>query len=124
MPSYKIAMIGDESTVRGFSAAGVVGFPTADSTSALTTVETLTRSGEYAILFISEVLAEPILTEITRISTGRTGTGADAAMASIPSIVVIPDQGGSRGIGFERIRAAVEKALGIDILGKEAGRDN
>jgi V/A-type H+-transporting ATPase subunit F len=127
MPSYKIAMIGDESTVMGFSAAGVVGYPILESSAAVKTVEELARSGEYAIIFISENLAEPILAEISRISSGRSVSGmqgADAAAAAIPSIVVIPDQGGSRGIGFERIRAAVEKALGIDILGKEAGRDN
>jgi V/A-type H+-transporting ATPase subunit F len=124
MRSYKIAMIGDDSTVRGFSAAGVVGFPIAESSVALKTLDELTRSGEYAIVFISENLAEPILPEISRISSGRSGMGAGSASAAVPSIVVIPDQSGSRGIGFEKIRRAVEKALGIDILGKESGRNN
>jgi hypothetical protein len=37
----------------------------------------------------------------------------------VPAIIVVPDQGGARGIGFEKIRSAVEKALGLDLLGKE-----
>ncbi len=113
-------MIGDDSTVRGFAAAGVVGFPATESAEALKTLEGLARSGDYAILFVTESLAESILPEISRMSAIRTGEAASA----IPAIVVIPDQGGSRGIGFEKIRGAVEKALGIDILGKEAERDN
>jgi V/A-type H+-transporting ATPase subunit F len=128
MRSYKIAMIGDDSTVSGFAAAGVVGYPVAESSEALRTLDGLARSGEYAIVFISEDLAGPILPEISRISAGKSGIGAQGAGSAlpgdVPSIVVIPDQSGSRGIGFEKIRSAVEKALGIDILGKEAGRDN
>jgi len=126
MRSYKIAMIGDDSTVRGFSAAGVVGYPAVESSDALRTLIDLTRSGDYAIVFISENLAEPILGEISRISSGRSGMGTQGAgspSVTVPSVVVIPDQSGSRGIGFEKIRRAVEKALGIDILGKDAGRD-
>jgi V/A-type H+-transporting ATPase subunit F len=127
MRSYKIAMIGDDSTVRGFAAAGIVGYPVVESSAALRTLADLARSGEYAIVFISENLAEPILGDISRISSGKSVMGAQGAgspSVTVPSVVVIPDQSGSRGIGFEKIRRAVEKALGIDILGKEAGRDN
>jgi V/A-type H+-transporting ATPase subunit F len=127
MRSYKIAMIGDDSTVRGFAGAGVVGYPVVESSAALRTLADLARSGEYAIVFISENLAEPILGEISRISSGKSVMGAQGTgspSVTVPSVVVIPDQSGSRGIGFEKIRRAVEKALGIDILGKEAGRDN
>jgi vacuolar-type H+-ATPase subunit F/Vma7 len=107
MPLYKIAMIGDDSTVSGFAAAGVVGFPARESAEALARLRDLARAGEYAIIFITETLAEPNLQEIARIPTG-----------SVPAIILVPDQGGARGIGFRKIQIAVEKALGIDILGK------
>jgi V/A-type H+-transporting ATPase subunit F len=108
MPSYKIAMIGDDSTVSGFRAAGVLGFPVYDSAQALDELKRMAQSGKYAIIFITENLASPILADISRIPTG-----------TVPAIIVIPDQGGARGIGFAKIRGAVEKALGIDLLGKE-----
>jgi V/A-type H+-transporting ATPase subunit F len=108
MPSYKIAMIGDSSTVSGFAAAGVEGFAAYRSEEALAKIRELAPTGEYAIIFVTETLAEPILAEMARIPT-----------KAVPALIVIPDQGGARGIGFQRIRAAVEKALGIDLLGKE-----
>ncbi len=108
MPSYKIAMIGDESTVSGFRAAGVAGVPIYSSTEALETLREMAASGEYAIIFVTESLAAPILQDISRIPTG-----------AVPAIIVVPDQGGAKGIGFAKIRGAVEKALGLDLLGKE-----
>ena len=108
MSTYKIAMIGDSSTVAGFSAGGVIGFPTTQSEEALTKLKTLIDSNEFAIVFITETLAEPILDEISGMETG-----------SIPAIIVIPDQSGSKGIGFLKIKNAIEKAIGIDLLGKD-----
>jgi V/A-type H+-transporting ATPase subunit F len=108
MSTYKIALIGDSGTVTGFSAGGVTGFPVSDDAGALQTLRELARSDEYAIIFITETLAETIATEIAQIPTG-----------SVPAIIIIPDQGGARGIGFERTRVAVERAIGIDLLGKE-----
>ena len=108
MPSYKIAMIGDGSTVSGFAAGGVVGFPAYQSAEALALLQELAHSGEYAIIFVTEGLAESILPDIARIPTG-----------AVPAIIVVPDQGGARGIGFRKIQTAVEKALGIDLLGKQ-----
>ncbi len=108
MSTYKIAMIGDSSTVNGFSAGGVTGFPAAEGGEALGILRELVSSKEYAIIFITETLAEPIIAELSRLETG-----------SIPAVIVIPDQKGSRGIGFLKIKNAVEKAIGIDLLGKE-----
>jgi V/A-type H+-transporting ATPase subunit F len=101
-------MIGDGSTVSGFAAGGVVGFPAYQSAEALALLQELAHSGEYAIIFVTEGLAESILPDIARIPTG-----------AVPAIIVVPDQGGARGIGFRKIQTAVEKALGIDLLGKQ-----
>jgi len=108
MSAYKIAMIGDSSTVNGFSAGGVVGFPAYQSGEALSILKELSASRKYAIIFITESLAENILDEISDIPTG-----------SVPAIIIIPDQSGSKGIGYKKIKGAVEKAIGIDLLGKE-----
>lgn len=108
MATYKIAMIGDESTVAGFAAGGVQGYAQAadDPAQTLTLLTDLVRSGEYAIIFITEPLAEPLFDAIERIETG-----------AMPAIIIVPDQSGTRGIGYERIRKAVERAIGIDLLG-------
>lgn len=105
---YKIAMIGDTSTVAGFAAGGVVGFAqdSIEPTQTLTVLTELVRSGEYAIIFITEQLAEPLFDAIESIDTG-----------TVPAIIIVPDQSGTRGIGYERIRHAVERAIGIDLLG-------
>lgn len=113
MASYRIAMIGDDSSTRGFAAGGVTGFPAAGPAEALKLLGRLVASGQYAIVFITEGLAEPILSDI-----------AALPRTPVPAVVVVPDQGGSRGIGFRKIQVAVEKALGLDLLGKEGiGRE-
>jgi V/A-type H+-transporting ATPase subunit F len=106
--TFKIAMIGDASTVAGFAAGGVEGFAQDpdDPVQALGVLNDLVRSGQYAIVFITEQLAEPLFESIERIETG-----------AVPAIIIVPDQSGTRGIGYERIRHAVERAIGIDLLG-------
>ncbi len=107
MSTYKIALIGDSSTVLGFAAGGVTGYAAQQSQEALEKLREFVSSKEYAIILITETLAEPIVKDIAGIETG-----------SIPSIIIVPDQGGAKGIGFEKIRLSVERALGIDLLGK------
>jgi V/A-type H+-transporting ATPase subunit F len=113
MASYRIAMIGDDASAGGFAAGGVAPFPASTSSEALEKLRRLVASGEYAIVFITEGLAGPILADI-----------AALPLSAVPAVVVVPDQGGSQGIGFRKIQVAVEKALGLDLLGKEGiGRE-
>lgn len=109
--TFNIAMIGDSSTVRGFAAGGVHPYPAAASEQALVTLRELVGGGKYAIIFITEALAEPILDTISRLRTG-----------AIPAVIVVPDQSGARGLGFEKTRLAVERAIGIDLLGQTRQR--
>lgn len=106
--TYRIAMIGDSSTVRGFSAGGIDPYPAVDSTQALQTLQELVDRNEYAIVFITETLAESILDNITRMKSGP-----------VPAVIIMPDQSKSMGIGYEKIRLAVERAIGIDLLGMD-----
>lgn len=105
---YKIAMIGDAATVAGFAAGGVQGFAqdADDPARTLSVLTELAQSGEYAIIFITEPLAEPLFDALERLRTG-----------AVPAIIIVPDQSGTRGIGYQRIRHAVERAIGIDLLG-------
>ena len=105
--TFHIAMIGDSSTVRGFSAGGVHAYPAAESEEALATLRKLVAMDQYAVIFITEALAAPIVDTISRVRTG-----------SVPAVIVVPDQSGARGIGFEKTRLAVERAIGIDLLGQ------
>ena len=109
--TFNIAMIGDSSTVRGFAAGGVHPYPAAASEQALATLRELVGGGKYAIIFITEALAEPVLDTISRLRTG-----------AIPAVIVVPDQSGARGLGFEKTRLAVERAIGIDLLGQTRQR--
>jgi len=110
--TFHIAMIGDSSTVRGFAAGGVHPYPAAESDAALAMLRELVAGGRYAIIFITEALAEPILDTISRLRTG-----------AVPAVIVVPDQSGARGIGFEKTRLAVERAIGIDLLGQTRARN-
>ena len=107
--TYRIAMIGDSSTVRGFSAGGIDPYSAEDSIQALRFLEQLVDEQKHAIIFITETLAESIIDNITSVKSG-----------TIPSVIIIPDQSKSKGVGYEKIRFAVERAIGIDLLGADS----
>ena len=114
MSAYQLAMIGDASTVRGFAAGGVRAFPADSSAEALVRIRELAGGDEFAVIYVTEALAEPIIDEIGALETG-----------AVPAVIVVPDQSGAKGIGYERVRAAVERAIGIDLLGmSDSGREN
>lgn len=103
----KIAVIGGRDTVMGFKALGLETFPAADSAEALKTLRKLTRENDdYAIIYIEETLAVNIMNEIDKYKDRPT-----------PAIILIPGREGSIGIGQSALKAAVERAVGTNILG-------
>ena len=103
----KIAVIGGRDTVMGFKALGLETFPAADSAQALKTLRKLTKdSNDYAIIYIEETLAVNIQGEIDKFKDSPT-----------PAIILIPGREGSIGIGQSALKAAVERAVGTNILG-------
>lgn len=103
----KIAVIGGRDTVMGFKALGLETFPASDSQSALKTLRKLTKdSNDYAIIYIEETLAVNIQSEIDKFKDSPT-----------PAIILIPGREGSIGIGQSALKAAVERAVGTNILG-------
>ena len=59
---------------------------------------------EYAIIYITEQLAQYLTADIARYK--------DAVM---PAIILIPGKSGSLGLGEAGLKAAVERAVGADI---------
>ena len=104
---YKIAVIGGRDTVMGFKALGLETFPASDSAQALKALRKLTKdSNDYAIIYIEETLAVNIQGEIDKFKDSPT-----------PAIILIPGREGSIGIGQSALKAAVERAVGTNILG-------
>ncbi len=103
----KIAVIGGSDTVMGFKALGLETYPAADAEEAGHILRRLTRESEsYAIIYIEETLAQHMAHEIDKFKDRPT-----------PAIILIPGREGSIGLGQTALRAAVERAVGTNILG-------
>lgn len=105
---YKIAIIGERDSVLGFMALGFSVHEAGDVAEATKTLHTLAKSGEYAVIFLTESYAMQMEEETDRYKD-----------MPLPAVVSIPGQGGSTGFGMNNIRSAVERAVGADILFKE-----
>ena len=104
----KIAVIGGRETVVGFKALGLDTYPAADSAEAKQILRSLTREGdEYAIIYIEENLAAELQSEIDKFKGSPT-----------PAIILIPGREGPLGLGQSALNAAVERAVGTNILGE------
>ena len=102
----KIAVIGGSETVMGFKALGLTACPAANTEEALAALRSLTREGEdYAIIYIEETLAQHMTVEIDKFKDSPT-----------PAIILIPGRDGSIGLGQSALNAAVERAVGTNIL--------
>ncbi|MBQ9663333.1 MAG: V-type ATP synthase subunit F [Oscillospiraceae bacterium] len=103
----KIAVIGGKDTVIGFKAVGLEACPAVNAAEALQALRELTKEGsEYAIIYIEEKLAQEISHEIDKFKDSPT-----------PAIILIPGREGSLGLGKSALKAAVERAVGTNILG-------
>ena len=103
----KIGVIGGRETVMGFKALGLETFPAANVSEASQILRQVTReSDEYAILYIEETLAAQLSAEIDKFKDSPT-----------PAIILIPGREGSIGLGQSALKAAVERAVGTNILG-------
>ena len=91
----------------GFKALGLETFPAASAAEATQILRRVTRDGEdYAILYIEETLAAEMAAEIDKYKDSPT-----------PAIILIPGREGSIGLGQSALKAAVERAVGTNILG-------
>ncbi len=101
----KMAILGERDAILGFKALGVNVFPVKDVPEAEARLRKLAIE-DYAAVFISERYARELVLQINEIERSTT----------LPSIVIIPGPGGSQGLGMNKIKNMVEKALGMAIF--------
>lgn len=103
----KIAVIGRRDTVMGFTALGLEAYPVADSAEAKAILRTLTHDREdVAIIYIEEdIAAAQLQSQIDKFKDSPK-----------PAIILIPGREGSLGMGLSALNAAVERAIGTNIL--------
>lgn len=102
----KIAVVGGAETVMGFKALGLEACPVANVEEARQTLHRLTRESEdYAIIYMEENLAQDLEHEINKYKD-----------VPKPAIILIPGREGPLGLGQSALKAAVERAVGSDIL--------
>ncbi|NIQ37716.1 MAG: V-type ATP synthase subunit F [Proteobacteria bacterium] len=102
-----IAVIGDRDSILCFRAIGVQTFPVSEPEEAAGIVKRLIGEA-VSVIFVTERIAEGIMDLID-----------ETARETLPSIVLIPNNQGSLGLGMERIRHTVTRAVGADIFGKD-----
>ena len=105
---YKIAIIGDRDSVLGFMALGFSVHEADSAEAASKTLQKLVKSGEYAVIYLTEKLAMQMEADLDQYKD-----------LPLPAVISIPGQGGSLGYGMNNIRSAVERAVGADILFKD-----
>ncbi len=101
--SGKIAVIGEKDSVLAFKAVGVDIF----SPNGMFETNDLLRKikDEYAVIFITEDLAEQISDTIDKLKA-----------RAYPAVIPIPVGANGNGFGLKGIKKDVEKAIGADIL--------
>lgn len=105
---YKIAVIGSGQTVMGFKALGLDVFPAESSAEARKILRAVTSpDGEdrYPIVYIEETLAAEMQADIDQFKDSPE-----------TAVILIPGRSGSLGMGLSALHAAVERAVGSDIL--------
>lgn len=100
---YKIAVLGDRDSVMGFKALGLDTFFVEEADEARHTLHRIAKE-EYAIIYITEHLAQLVPADIARYKTETT-----------PAIILIPGKSGSLGLGAQALQTAIERAVGADI---------
>ena len=101
---YRVAVIGDKESIYGFAALGLDVFFVAYADEAEPVFKKLTQS-DYAVIYITEQLAEILSDEIAKFSYKPS-----------PAIIQIPGVTGNTGKGMADVKKSVEKAVGSDII--------
>jgi V/A-type H+-transporting ATPase subunit F len=101
---YKIAVIGSRESILGFKAMGLSVFPCHSPAEARKTLHKAAEEG-YAIIYITEGFSRDMPEDIDRYRD-----------VGIPAVIPIPGMHGSFGVGMNKLKRRVERAVGADIL--------
>lgn len=104
---YKIGIIGDAASVSAYRAIGFSVFEAGHAEEAAEMLKTAVKSGEYAVIFVTEKTAELIESDIAKYKD-----------LPLPAIVSVPGRDGSTGYGKAAMRDATIRAVGSDIGGE------
>ena len=104
MSLAEIGAIGNREAILCLQAVGVTIFPSRTHHEALKAFRFMVKQG-FAIILVTEPVAEFIRDEIDEYQA-----------STLPAVVVIPDNQGSRGVGLKHIEDAVIKAVGANIF--------
>lgn len=105
-----MAVIADSDSVLAFRA---IGFDTylVSPDNAAEELEKQCESGKYAVIFLSENLAEKLEDELAKYDK-----------IPLPAICIIPIDIGKKDVGFSRLQKLSIKATGTDVVSKLRGR--
>lgn len=101
---HKVAVMGDYDSIYGFASLGLDTFPVTEDSEAIHLLKRLAGS-EYAIIYITELLADRIAGEVEKYKEQVT-----------PAIILIPGVQGNTGAGVQGVKNCVEQAIGSDIV--------
>ena len=104
MPLAEIGAIGNREAILCLQAVGVTIFPSRSRHEAQKAFRSMVKN-RYAIILVTEPIAELLKEEIKEYEA-----------QTLPAVVVIPDNTGSRGMGLQHIEDAVIKAVGANIF--------
>lgn len=101
---YKIAVMGDKASVYGFATLGLEVYPVTEPQEALNRLKQL-ADGNYAVIYITEQLAELIHEEISKLNK-----------RTLPALIPIPGVYGNTGMGMKAVQDNIIKAVGSEII--------
>lgn len=102
--TYKIAVVGNRDAILPFRLIGFQTYPVAEPQEAVNTLRKLSRES-FGIIYLTEDIAQAIPETVAYYDQQLT-----------PALILIPTHRGTTGLGRQRIRDNVEKAVGQDIL--------
>ena len=101
--SAEIAVIGEEYTIGGFAAFGIIPYPARDKEEAEKALNSL-RGEKVSIIFITERFGRELIDLLDEINT-----------ESEQAVSLIPEARGSLGFAAKRVNAVIRKATGVEI---------
>jgi V/A-type H+-transporting ATPase subunit F len=105
----KAVAVGEKHLILGFKGVGMDVVAASDAETFHGEVMKLSRNPEVGLVLVTESMAQL-----------SPQTLADYRAVSSGILVVIPTHEGSKGFSYELMRKAVERAIGVDILGKSS----
>ena len=105
--AYKISVLGERESVLAYKTLGFEVREAEEEEKGTRELHDLAKEG-YAVIYITEQLACRMQDEIAKYKD-----------STLPAIILIPGKTGSLGIGMQSVHAAVERAVGADILAEE-----